>query len=311
MIKRTGNKNCIEGEGNKKFPFSMVWKNIDGFIEDANTKDRNIGLPASHERASRRADDGWTGGTFADTLDKAQNGWKEGTESARKIVKRLSEEVDKDNSPDFLSSYGVSGCEPDIDRYLSGVPENMVHYSLDARRELSSRIVRIFVNVSGACFYDTSQFMNRAAAVMAMCWEIHLQGNSPEIWIGQLISNRGGEGKLLSAACLLKAGDPFDEDRMSFFLGHPAVLRRFIFSVQENMDQKLRDDLSMSSYGCCIDCGVTNIKKALKLHVEDISGEFDLVIPSLDETPDLSEPKMAARWVDDNIKAITKSKQVS
>ena len=302
----SANKHAINScTDNKKFPFGMIWKSVDGFIADAELQDKSMGTRS--QRSSRDGDNEWAGGSFDDVIELSKNGWPEGTENAREVHEKITKLLYFDDVSIFQREDNVCGSEPDIARYLSGTPECMVNYSLQPKNKRTSNIVRIFVNVSGNAGIAGQAFINRAAAVMAMCWEIHMQGESPEVWFGQLINGSGDEDAyFVQATCVMGAGEAFDEESFAFFTGHPAVLRRMIFSTQENMNSAARKSLGVGQgYGYCSGCGQEEHEAALKEHVEDISGPFDIVIPSLDTMRvNFSDTKESAEWVVTNLKSV-------
>lgn len=238
-------------------------------------------------KASREKDnDDWAGVPFGTAIKMAEEGWPEGAEASRGLAEVMEGQIGMALLPTFVRHMDVSGVEPDVPAYLSGEPECMVDYRL-VERERAGRVVKVFVDVAASSGFSKSVLQARAAAVMAFCMACHEQGDTVEVWIGQTVTPGPftGDGTLLKmhgvACCVQKAGEIFDEDRLAFMVGHPSVLRRLMFAVEEHAPDWVQDGIGVGSGYGVPTRSLDQTKEFLRAHVEDVTGEFDVIVPSL------------------------------
>lgn len=199
--------------------------------------------PKFHGAASRRSENaGWSGtATFEDAMRLAKEGWPEGmarvkemTESLWKVIGQQMTRVDVD--------YDVAGSFADVDRFLTGEPENMVLFVEDENVRGRGKVVKIWANMAASCGVSTETIFCRGAAVVALVDALEKLGYSCEIVVASAIAGRwrGDEDVLQYDVCVRKAGEPLDLDRLAFALANAAWLRRLVFSAKEQEDEGIR-----------------------------------------------------------------------
>jgi hypothetical protein len=293
----------------------VIWDSAADMAREAARVNRTF---PNEERTSRRehkradTDTPWGGTyTFGEALDMAEHGWPEGRERAEGLAELMEGQIGVALQPTFDRVFDVQGVEPDVPMYLAGEPECMVDYHLVDRKR-AGRVVKVFVDFGGSGGYGVNVFLARAAAVMALCESIHRQGDTVEVWAGHYVSGRGTGETLFTSCCVQKAGDIYDPDALAFFCGHPAMLRRIGFGVEELCSDEKREALDITKnggYGTpAMDIDTT--KKELARYIESITGEFDVVIGSLNSGSgagarvDWEEESSRVDWIKGQMEAV-------
>ena len=131
--------------------------------------------------------------------------------------------------PEGLSA--VSGLFFDVGLVLSGEPEAWLETVETEEETKGSKVVTLALNctVSGAIRAATIQA--RGAAMLALAVLLERSGRSVRIIVGDATTS---DGHSLYAETLIKdAGEPFDLDKLAFWLVCPDVLRRCFFRICE------------------------------------------------------------------------------
>jgi len=208
------------------------------------------GEPAS--RQSRSETETWTGTkNFQAAMDLARKGWSEGLETiaamSEEIWKVVGQEIKKQTF-----QYDVCGDVVDVDRYLSGEPENMIQFT-EEQAVGHGKIIKIWVNTVASKGVSATTMFYRGAAVVALVDALEKLGFSCEVSTIDAISERwSGDKNVLRYNVLLRgAGEALDLDRLAFALAHASWLRRLIFSAMEQESPALRRmfGIGMGTYG--------------------------------------------------------------
>lgn len=162
-------------------------------------------------------------------INSALYGWPEGRERMKNAIAQL-DPPGKDTE-DML--YDVAGCEPDVGRYLSGDPENMMSF-----QELpTKKTVRIVADValSGACG-DEVVFM-RGAALVTLIENLELRGHKVELTVCStflITDGRYNQTTYIAYVLAKPAGQPADMDRLAYLLGNYETERVLMFETYES-----------------------------------------------------------------------------
>jgi|TARA_Y100000034_G_scaffold121636_1_gene166107 hypothetical protein len=180
-------------------------------------------------RASREdGRDDWAGSTtWAQALERALYGWKEGRE---KLSSGVVAAV-KANTPSMtpLYHFDVGGLMPDMDRYLAGDPACMVTYASSEKR--SKPIIRILVDGSYSCGVSQQVVVNAGAALLSYVDRFTVEGYSVELRVA--IRSEGGDVGIDYRIMVKDADQPLDLNRTAFALISPSMYRRVSFAVTE------------------------------------------------------------------------------
>lgn len=194
-------------------------ENIPDSISDDDSRNRNTGW-----RTSGREE--WAGSSsMPAALDLARNGWSKGTA----LALEAAEIITGDHALQRVRRYSVAGGRVNVGRMLSGNPLHMV----SRPRQPGTRIVTLFVQTWMSAAISAENAIIRAASVAAIADVLQSHGYSCEIVaVGTSTMSGGGRGLGAQVATVVKAaGEPMNIENVVFALGHPSMLRRFMFAV--------------------------------------------------------------------------------
>jgi hypothetical protein len=200
------------------------------FVERAVNGDSVL---ASDRRSSRESDasSSWDYGAGWDGAVKlAELGWPDGLER----LERAQAEILGGGTLTVRHEvhYDVAGDEPDVGRFVSGEPENMLTFDTVITAG-PGPIVSLVVNLSCSAVISARSYFARGAAVMVLIDALEDAGRRVELSV--VASGRSGlSGGTDTIRVLIKQADqPLDRDRLAFVVCHPAFFRRLCFSVWE------------------------------------------------------------------------------
>lgn len=177
---------------------------------------------------------------FGEAMSLARNGWPEGLRDIQRISESIWNVVGQKVSKTTFF-YDVCGSVPDVDRFLTGEPENMIQFS-EEKTFGRGKVVKLHVNGAASCGVSAKTMFCRGAAVVALIDALEKLGHSCEVWTADAIADvfRGDDSVLQYEVELRGPGSPIDMDRMAFSLAHPSWLRRLCFSAMEQEPDEVR-----------------------------------------------------------------------
>ncbi|MBU6323832.1 MAG: hypothetical protein KGI41_03660 [Patescibacteria group bacterium] len=192
-------------------------------------------------------DNRWAGtNSLAEAIAFARRGWPEGRMKMRDMRKRLKVGNLLSNAQRFVTSYDVSGDEPDVGRYLSGEPENM-RTQWDTLVPQRGKVIRFLLNRSASCGTDVSRIVRRGVALQLAFETLLKLGYAPEVSISFVTG--AGYSRMEQYVPILRAGDPIDLDTLAFMFIQPAVLRRLFLAVTECESKDIRKTYGFYEHG--------------------------------------------------------------
>lgn len=149
------------------------------------------------------------------------HGWEVGFKKMLEIgdVQKISVEVIK-------RRWDFAGGQLDMGAYIAGQPDC---YMRVVRKD-EPTYVDIMVNVSVAGMYDTDVLFRRCLIVASVAEVLTRMGYLVSIKVYDVAERYG---KYTAGVHLKKYGDKLDIYNMVFALGHPSMLRRMFFSLEE------------------------------------------------------------------------------
>jgi hypothetical protein len=171
--------------------------------------------------------------TWDDAMRKARFGWPEMTAKCAEISGRIDDRLRK-FAPKIEQVYEVYGGYPDVGRFLSGEPENMIHkQESEAKFSPSNRIVKVMLDVdAGAMGHSHEQAQARGAVTMAAIDAIERTGRRAEVWISSGFRRRT---TVMIEVQIKAANQPLDLDALAFFTCAQDAESRFMFQAAFNM----------------------------------------------------------------------------
>jgi len=265
-------------------PAWIYWHDCvsDAVLDGGNKGDMHLDF-----RQSRNIDEQarpWSGTkTYPEAEQLATEGWPKGRVEAEGLADVMEGKIGVRTEQAFVSTMAEFGARPSVPHYLAGDPECMIDYRL-ADVSKVGRVVRIYLDVGGSAGFKPNVFMARASAVLAMIETLNRQGDQVEVYAGHSLWPGGGKTNGALSLWFTKvhgAGEVLDPDALAFFCGHPAVLRRVSFALEENMPEQFRKDFNVgTTYGRSED-KQDRLEHLLEHYVVPHTGEFDIVLGSL------------------------------
>jgi hypothetical protein len=189
-------------------------------------------------------DRGWHGtDSVAEAIDIARKGWDEVRpmvdEHRSAIMSKVRQIVDLE----FHPTLEIVGAAVDVAEFLTGVPECMIAFPTE-ERPTAKRTLRLVMDPGANSSVAADRLAHRGAAVATLLEVLQMIGYSLEVFIASPVKNvvRGAIHTPIVQAN--QAGQHVDVDALMFACGHPAMLRRLIFT--ERM-QHTRDPWEMGS----------------------------------------------------------------
>ena len=184
----------------------------------------------SYNKSSRAYKSDWYGNvSWEEAKTLAISGWIEGLNEIKKISVELSEII-ANKIVRYEPEYGVGGGVVDVGAFLSNSPEYFMMKN-STEKEQEGKIITIVCSVSFSAAIDSKVIIQRGGIVCALADAIEMSGFRCEI-----IANRTSfseSGKFEIDVILKKAQQSLNITELAFCLAHPAMLRRFMFSIAE------------------------------------------------------------------------------
>lgn len=200
-------------------------------------------------RASTRPSrgDGFNPGEWADVHALVATGWHAPRAKVDKIVDNVRESIRPFITTDFEPVYDVSGAEVDIDRFLTGEPENMIEQIL-APTLKHGRVVRVLAAIGGSSHIGSDRIENHGAMICALIEALALMGLEVELHVSYTVT--GSYGSEHTTHILVKhAGDLPDFDDIMCAVAYADVQRRLVFAVREREGASFRAAIGADSWG--------------------------------------------------------------
>lgn len=245
-------------------------------VHDLITNGPDAGSPTGG-RASKSDRNGaeWYGNVTVETAtDMLLYGWPDMEMDFHEEVEVLLDKL-HDRMNDFIQDQhrtvlDVSGAFVDIDRYISGEPENMIESFIEPDVS-QGKALKVLVSVSASSGVDPERIKRRGLAVAAAVHAVTTMGFNVELWVGQAVGSgwqeRGVNVEMIKAKDYF---DPIDDEVALFMCAHPAMLRRIVFWLEEQHESRWREKIGFGpegrGYGTPCDMP------------EEVREQFDLVI---------------------------------
>jgi hypothetical protein len=194
-----------------------------------------------HTSLNERPTRDWDLGVgYGGALKLASEGWEEGVRNLHALSALVP------NQTIATREYSMAGDYPDVPRYISGDPFNMIKRG---KQRAPKPSMTIAVNTRISCAITRQQSANFGAAMVALVDRLESRGVRVEL-LGLLATNVTRRRMCLSWT-IKRAEDHLDLSAVAFSYAHPAMFRRLGFAAMERMPKATED------YGYGIDGGVS------------------------------------------------------
>lgn len=244
--------------------------------------------------------------SWTEAMQVARDGYRDVRAEIRGHVVDLEHVIRAIEADTWAWRHDVTGVAVDVDRYLSGEPENMLD-SVPVTVPTFGRVVRVLVNGAASSRVEAETIRKRGAAIVALVEAVELAGCSAEVLVTFPVSDRetGRKSSFYAATVTAKAADQaLDLDALAFLLAHPSMLRRCVFAVEETEGRKVRDQFGFypgGGYGLPATLDIKrepfNMAKGL---VDRYAPQVIVDLPDL--TKDLNRDP--AKWLTDTLRGL-------
>jgi hypothetical protein len=181
-----------------------------------------------------------------------QNGWEEHADSTYQVAEETLKSVAREyDMPSFQSYYDVTGSDVDVDRFLSGEPENMIAYHMVSTPK-AGRVITIVSNIAVNAMTSTKKMIARGKAVAALVMAIESLGLRTELFV-EMQNDCGygfkkGSYTLRQVTKVKSPEDTLDASLMLFGFAHPGFFRSLSLGAMWALPKELHDDFGVG-YG--------------------------------------------------------------
>lgn len=194
-----------------------------------------------NRNSSRDAASHWNGGvTFEQAIEFARHGWSEEHEALEGMLQGLNVTLEETMATTFETVWSVEGGAVDMDRFLSGEPENMVMFQT-TNATAKNQVVKILVSTGVLSDVDADSIRLRGLAVCCLIEMVQRSGKAVELWAESTASKAGRHPVRHTTLVKVKeAGSYLDLDQIMFAMVHPSWHRRMVFSCREHEPANIR-----------------------------------------------------------------------
>lgn len=188
------------------------------------------------------ADRSWTlGCDFKDVMRLAKDGWEDGTRNLETKLRGIPPRQGSSSS----WTYDVAGYVPDVPRYLSGEPANMMrHGHPKGHKPIVSLCVMIWINAG----INAAEMVNYGTAMTALIDQIEQAGRRVELWAGVIAPHVGKAGIMSATWTVKSAEDHVDLAAVAFSLAHPGASRKLGWGIWERSDRPADRSFGQGGY---------------------------------------------------------------
>lgn len=201
--------------------------------------------------SSQSGSESFTGSaSLQDACDLAVAGWTECRPQVDVLLTDLQDRINTVMSDHYMVQHDVAGADVNMGLFMSGEPECMMQFVPEPEARMG-RVVKVLVNGVTNAGTHKDRIIARGVGVIALVNTLHLMGVGVELWFESPIV--GTDGRTYSTVCKLHdSAQPLDIDNVMFALAHPSMLRRLVFSVQEQSEYKRQQRATTGNgYGSC------------------------------------------------------------
>jgi hypothetical protein len=165
--------------------------------------------------------------TFEEALNLAKFGWKDSFKMVE-LSKNLSDLIPVSQFKETFV-YDVSGSYPDVGKYLTGEPENMVEFIT----EEDTKKISLVINASVSWQIDQKIQFNKGASVVSLINKLEDLGYRVSVDVLYCVTNRARSMRHDTKIRIKEYHEQVDIDRIAFIFCNVAFSRRVKFSVNE------------------------------------------------------------------------------
>jgi hypothetical protein len=189
--------------------------------------------------------------SFDGLMELGRTGWESEVQDIIKVSEDTLETIEQTfDIQAWQSVYDVTGSDVDVDRYLSGQPENMISYvMMDTPRV--GRVITLAINVGASGIVDPETITARGKNIVALVHALESLGLRTELYADLPAKGSNDyEVRSRTAIKVKSADETLDPAMVMFAFAHPAFMRGFMLTSMEAYPEKFAKGLGVGGgYG--------------------------------------------------------------
>lgn len=185
----------------------------------------------SRVESSGMSDPGFAGCLFDEAIELARTGWTDQLDTALELAESAVTMCEKEHEMDtFTAEWGYSGADVDVDRYLQGIPENMIDYPLSTTSKVG-RVITLCNSMSFSSAISAGTIKRRGYLITALVFALAELGHATEIWADMSSSAYLAAPYARTRVLVKGPNDALDPAQIMFMFAHPAARRQLGFAT--------------------------------------------------------------------------------
>lgn len=239
----------------------MIKENFTSFPEFVDKAIRGKSTLREMSRSSRRSGyDEWAGGSWEDCAKLARTGWRKGAEKIEKMAAPLLTSITSHMRRQEIV-FDVQGDSIDIGTFMTGFPEPFIRWDeTELEAKTYGKFVHVVCNVAASSYFTTEQLFSKGAAVCTVVDALEMTGHRVSVDVVSMVSpssnygydygnRRGSDDKYMLTVRVKEPEDSLNLESIAFACAHSGMLRRLIFSMEEQQPQAIIDRYGFSESG--------------------------------------------------------------
>lgn len=228
----------------------LIQKNYNSYSEFLNDSENGNPTIEESQRYSRKTGNKefYNTDTFEEAINLAKYGWKDSFKMVE-LSKNLNQLIPVSQFKESFV-YDVSGSYPDVGKYLTGEPENMVQFIT----EEDEKKISVIVNGSISWRIEQKVQFNKGAAIVSLVSKLEDLGYRVQVTLLYCVTSSNIDMRHDLKIVIKEYHEQIDIDRFAFIFCNVAFSRRIKLSALEcSKEAKEMGFYSDSNYGMVSD----------------------------------------------------------
>lgn len=183
---------------------------------------------------------------WEDTVKLANHGWVEQINNVNLMTEEIRDELKIDLQKAMDPYWDVQGVSFNMDRYLTGEPECVMNIRpIEVAKP--GRVITLLVSCSASAGVNQQKLIERGLAICGLIEALRYMQHGVEVWVEQTVTR--GSDMLSTLVNVKQASEHMDMGKVIFAIAHPTMLRRMVFSVEENQPREWRRRIGVGDEG--------------------------------------------------------------
>lgn len=182
-------------------------------------------------------------GSFEELIELGRNGWEKEVSDIVSVSEDTLSTIEQEFEVQaWQSVYDVTGSDVDVDRYLSGQPENMLSYVMMDTPKVG-RVVTLAINVGASGMVDAETITARGKNIVALVHALESLGLRTELYADLQAHGFNESYKTRTTVKVKSADETLDPSMVMFAFAHPAFMRGYMLSTMHAFPDRIADGI--------------------------------------------------------------------